>query len=243
MDPSHSGVRAKRRARTNCTTSKVKCTPSGPNICERCQRLRKHCVYLNVSETRRKHTDTARVEKLEERLAELASKLSHINHQRQLTPSPASTTARITSLGRLPSTVPQYTGSPPISVPGSASNPGTNAISWNETVSAPSLLHDDDGTDIIDRGILNMDYARTLFDTFRYSYTPNFLFVILPPDTTAECLHHKKPFLFLSIMATAAFSNPSLQRYSERRFGNKLPRGSLYGMKGNSTFCNGSWST
>ncbi|KAJ9200792.1 transcriptional regulator family: Fungal Specific TF [Paecilomyces variotii] len=213
MDPSHSGVRAKRRACTNCTTAKVKCTPSSPNICERCQRLRKHCVYLNVSETRRKHRDTARVEKLEERLAELVSELSHINnHQRQRTPSPTSSIARTTSLGKLPSTVPQYTGSPPISVPGSASNPGTNVASWNETVPAPSLLHDDEGTDIIDRGILTMDYARALFDTFRYSYTIHFPFVILPPDTTAECLRRKKPFLFLSIMAAAAVSNPSLQR-------------------------------
>lgn len=152
-----------------------------------------------------------RLQKLEERLDELVSQLSHTNDQRQTTLSTSPTT-RTASLGKPPSTLRQCSGPPPISVPGSASNPGSNVTSLTEAVSTPSFLRGDNGTDIIDRGILTLDYARTLFDTFRYSYTTYFPFLILPPNTTAESLRRNKPFLFLSIMAVAAFSNSSLQR-------------------------------
>lgn len=145
--------------------------------------MRLLCSLLKQSLT----DECRRVQRLEERLDELVSQLSNINNQRQPTPS-TSSTPRTASVGKLPSTVLQYRDSPPICDPSSASNPGSNVASWNEAVSTPSLLHGDDGIDIIGRGILTLDHARTLFDTFRYSYTSYFPFLILPPDTTVESL-------------------------------------------------------
>jgi hypothetical protein len=136
-----------------------------------------------------------RVQKLEERLEELFSRISNIHTQ----PSPPTTSAaQTTPLEKLPSTAPQHIDSSPIYGPGSAST--------------PSLVHDDDGCDIVDQGLLTLDCAQTLFDTFRCSYTNYFPFVVLPPNTTVESLRREKPFLFLSILAVAVFGNSHLQR-------------------------------
>jgi hypothetical protein len=148
-----------------------------------------------------------RVQKLEERLEELFSRISNIHTQ----PSPI-TSAQTTPFGKLPSTAPQHIGSSPIHGAGSASNSASHVASWSEAASTPSLVHDDGGCDIVDRGLLTLDCARTLFDTFRCSYMNYFPFVILPPDTTVESLRRVKPFLFLSILAVAVLGNSHLQR-------------------------------
>jgi hypothetical protein len=43
----------KRRACVNCTVGKAKCSPHSDDICERCHRLGKQCVYLNVADKRK----------------------------------------------------------------------------------------------------------------------------------------------------------------------------------------------
>jgi hypothetical protein len=150
-----------------------------------------------------------RVQKLEERLEELSSQISNLPIR---PPPPTTSAAQTTLFGKLPSATRRYVSPLPISGPGSASNSASYVASWSEAASTSSLLHDDDGCDIVDRGLLTLDCARTLLDTFRFSYTNYFPFVILPPDTTVESLRREKPFLFLSIVAVAVFGNTPLQR-------------------------------
>ncbi|KAH8806171.1 hypothetical protein F5884DRAFT_470427 [Xylogone sp. PMI_703] len=217
MEPTHLREGVKRRACTNCTVAKAKCTPYNHDICERCQRLRKHCVYLTVSQTRRKPRETGRVQKLEEKLEGLIKELGQLHNQNSSTlqTSSSSSSAQATSPEKLPSTTSQDVLSSSVSVPSATPNIKlpTGGSSWSDAAPTPSLLHDDDSTDIIDRGILTLDYARTLLDTFNYSYAAFFPFIVLPASTTVESLRREKPFLFLVIMAAAAFSNTPLQHF------------------------------
>ena len=49
--------RIKRRACVTCTTAKSKCEPRTDNLCHRCARLGKQCVYLDLPERKRKRKD------------------------------------------------------------------------------------------------------------------------------------------------------------------------------------------
>ncbi|RFU35506.1 hypothetical protein B7463_g797, partial [Scytalidium lignicola] len=181
-------------------------------MCRRCQRLRKDCVYLNISEARRKPKDNTRFQKLEERLEELVSQISNINNSQTQPSTPTTSAAQTTPFGKPFSTALRYDGPLPLSGSGSTSNSASHVPSWSEAAPIPSLLHGDNEWDVVDRGLLTQDCARTLFDTFRYSYMNYFPFVILPPETTVESLRREKPFLFLSIMAVAVCGNFPLQR-------------------------------
>lgn len=66
--------------------------------------------------------------------------------------------------------------------------------------------------DVIDQGLLSMEAAETLLEIFKNKMTPHFPFVVIPPDTSAECLRHEKKFLFLAILASASFMDMPLQR-------------------------------
>ncbi|EHK44089.1 hypothetical protein TRIATDRAFT_174663, partial [Trichoderma atroviride IMI 206040] len=44
----------KRRACVTCTNAKCKCSPQSDNLCQRCARLGKQCVYLDLPERKRK---------------------------------------------------------------------------------------------------------------------------------------------------------------------------------------------
>lgn len=53
-----SAVGQKRRACTNCTNGKAKCSPFSVDECQRCHRLGKECVYSNISTTRKRPRTT-----------------------------------------------------------------------------------------------------------------------------------------------------------------------------------------
>jgi hypothetical protein len=47
----------KRRACVTCTNAKCKCSPQSDNLCQRCARLGKQCVYLDLPQRKRKRKD------------------------------------------------------------------------------------------------------------------------------------------------------------------------------------------
>ncbi|RFU27367.1 hypothetical protein B7463_g8968, partial [Scytalidium lignicola] len=157
-----------------------------------------------------------RVQKLEERLEGLIKELGQLHNQGPPPPiqnSSSSSSTQATSPAKLPSSAPPRLATPPVSIPSVAPNAQPPCGSWSDAASTPSLLCNDATPDIISRGILTLDYARTLLDTFRYSYTTFFPFVILSANTTVESLRREQPFLFLCIMGATAFSNTSLQHF------------------------------
>ncbi|KAL2862484.1 Zn(II)2Cys6 transcription factor domain-containing protein [Aspergillus lucknowensis] len=66
--------------------------------------------------------------------------------------------------------------------------------------------------DVIDRGLLTMDDAAVLLDSFLRLMMPHFPFVALPPQTTAAELRQQKPFLFLAILSVSVTRDRALQR-------------------------------
>jgi hypothetical protein len=62
------------------------------------------------------------------------------------------------------------------------------------------------GDDIIDRGVIPLEYANELVAFFIRDLMAFAPVVVLPPETTASHLRHSKPVLFLSIIAAAAIA-------------------------------------
>ena len=66
--------------------------------------------------------------------------------------------------------------------------------------------------DIIDAGLLTMEAANSLLETFKTTLTPHFPFVVIAPQTTAKELRQEKPCLFLAVLAAASYEDMPLQR-------------------------------
>jgi hypothetical protein len=62
------------------------------------------------------------------------------------------------------------------------------------------------GDDIIDRGVIPLEYANELVAFFIRDLMAFAPVIVLPPETTASHLRHSKPVLFLSIIAAAAIA-------------------------------------
>ncbi|KAL4971903.1 hypothetical protein BDW66DRAFT_145234 [Aspergillus desertorum] len=65
--------------------------------------------------------------------------------------------------------------------------------------------------DVIDKGILSLDEAAALLDSFLQFMMPRFPFVVLPTTTTAGELRQSAPFLFLSILSVSATDDQMLK--------------------------------
>ena len=72
--------------------------------------------------------------------------------------------------------------------------------------------------DVVARGYLSMEAAQSFIDIYRTDMTLHFPFVVIPPQVTATDLRQQKPFLFLAVLASAAYSNMPLQRLLGREF-------------------------
>ncbi|KAI9375885.1 hypothetical protein BJX61DRAFT_539340 [Aspergillus egyptiacus] len=66
--------------------------------------------------------------------------------------------------------------------------------------------------DVIDKGILSLDDAAALLDSFRHCMMPHFPFVVLPMMATAGELRESAPFLFLAILSVSATHDRALKR-------------------------------
>ncbi len=65
--------------------------------------------------------------------------------------------------------------------------------------------------DIIDRGVVTKEMAQTLLDRFRDNATEQFPFVVIPAGASLDSVRQESPFLFLVVVATMLFDDPSLQ--------------------------------
>jgi hypothetical protein len=65
--------------------------------------------------------------------------------------------------------------------------------------------------DIIDSGVLTLPEADAMLDRYRTFKTPQFPFVVIPPDVDADFLRRKSPFLFLTVMSACYESDLTMQ--------------------------------
>ena len=65
-------------------------------------------------------------------------------------------------------------------------------------------VNDSDYVDVIDRGLVDMESARKMFQRFVTDMAPQLPAVVFPPDTTADEVRKRTPLLFLAILAAAS---------------------------------------
>lgn len=66
--------------------------------------------------------------------------------------------------------------------------------------------------DVISDGFLSLEAASRYLETFKTKLSPNFPFVVIPPNVYVDNLRQTKPFLLLTILASASYDDFSLQR-------------------------------
>ncbi|KAE8405050.1 hypothetical protein BDV37DRAFT_246275 [Aspergillus pseudonomiae] len=94
----------------------------------------------------------------------------------------------------------------------SKSTPANPTVLENAICSPTGEETDKDRMDVIARGLLNMETAQSFIDIYKTEMALHFPFVVISPEVTAPDLRQEKPFLFLALLASAAYSNMPLQR-------------------------------
>ncbi|KAL6696481.1 hypothetical protein J3F84DRAFT_370194 [Trichoderma pleuroticola] len=191
----------KRRACVTCTKAKCKCLPQTDNLCQRCARLGKQCVYLDVPERKRKRKDDdGRVGVLESKIEELTAQLvairNGVNGHHGTTSSSTNGTASSTEPSSVTNSIPEdsYGDAEPLD----AEEPEPEGYHGR----APPTTSVLEGiSDIVDRGFLGIHEAETYVAQFKSRFVWNFPFVVLPPSQTADMLRKQEPLLFLAVIA------------------------------------------
>jgi hypothetical protein len=92
----------------------------------------------------------------------------------------------------------------------SFSSPNSNIIQHQQALPV-SMLQADANLDVIERGLISMDLATELFNTYVKELSPHYPAVVFPESASAADLRRTKPTLFLAIIAAASGkSDPSL---------------------------------
>ncbi|WPH02653.1 Hypothetical protein R9X50_00551800 [Acrodontium crateriforme] len=208
------------RACTHCRSQKVRCIPdeSNPDICQRCVRAGRPCVFTPLLKRKqRKRTDT-RVAELEREMHRMRDLLkakrkamkgedSSPEHDRASTSSPSHSIPCM-SFSENELDAPYREMEPVIqqSVVG-ATAAGTSFAELDK-MSAQSSMREDfplpDGRDVVDAGLLSMATARQLVETYKTFLFPHSPLVVIPDSISADELRRWKPTLFLAIIAAAA---------------------------------------
>ncbi|KAB8277404.1 hypothetical protein BDV30DRAFT_234736 [Aspergillus minisclerotigenes] len=160
----------------NCAKSKVRCVRNSEesDICSRCARLNKQCVYRETGRRFKGFKKDRQIEALESKINELMANCE-------------STSTKQTT-------------------------PGHATYNSNDEEADQATM------DVVARGYLSMEAAQSFIDIYRTDMTLHFPFVVISPQVTATDLRQQKPFLFLAVLASAAYSNMPLQRLLGREF-------------------------
>ncbi|KAF2683132.1 hypothetical protein K458DRAFT_390404 [Lentithecium fluviatile CBS 122367] len=196
----------KRKACQTCTHSKAKCSPfeDRTDLCYRCQRLGKKCVFEETIRKRGPKT-RSRVKQLEQRVDTLINLLAANGQNVSI--------GQAQSLSHLPTVAtegasPQTTFNAPEATPQSAP--------YITPVETPDFRPVDEELfkpyDPIEADVLSQNSASKLLKEFGESFIQSFPFVVIPTTTDAMTLRNDFPFLFHSIMTVTTYRTPATQR-------------------------------
>ncbi|KAL7924892.1 hypothetical protein ACQKWADRAFT_286272 [Trichoderma austrokoningii] len=204
----------KRRACVTCTNAKCKCSPQSDNLCQRCARLGKQCVYLDLPERKRRRRNDdggdGRVAALESRVEELVAQLEAVrNGAAQHVPASSSATDATTpstSTGALSGTDALRSSGPATEEEPELEDPSSEGYHGREPPTTSVL---EGLPDIVDRGFLSVSESETLVAQFKSRFVWTFPFVVLDPSLSVADLRKGEPLLFLAIIsATIASAHP-----------------------------------
>lgn len=225
------------RACESCRGLKVRCEPNEQNplaTCKRCAKANRECIFTAPSRKRQKKNDS-KVAELEKKIDVLmaslrAQKAAHQGDDEDDDDdylddgdTPASDTLKPDASGFSPisrqakrrrssdvhATVIEGRDSvQPFPTPNSGKVPTSSHIS-PMSVDAHRYVY----IDVVDRKLLSMEKATSIFNRYVEDMVPHFPAVVFPAGTTAEDVRRKKPTLFLAILAAASgTSHPDLHR-------------------------------
>ncbi|GAB7363415.1 hypothetical protein MBLNU230_g3692t1 [Neophaeotheca triangularis] len=212
---------AAHRACATCRLQKVRCIPQdgSPDVCQRCARLGKHCVFAPLQKRKqRKRTDT-RVAELEREMRTMRTLLDRKDSENARVESMAAennggNAQRGHAVG--------YPGHGE-ATPSGRDDPPDQDESDKEKVGSIAVedapgrrideSYQDDCMDVVERGVLSLATARHLIDLYKNDLVHHFYFVVIDPSETADKLRQTKPTLFLAVLAAASGSlNPQLSK-------------------------------
>ncbi|KAF7597118.1 hypothetical protein BBP40_010592 [Aspergillus hancockii] len=217
--------------------------------CEACRGLKakRPCVFMAPQRRRpRKRTDS-RVAQLEKEMRQMRSLLKgrfrvdesgeESSGSEEASEEPDIGTEpqeNLSTVADAPSCTSASTGHMGLSsgVPASSSYPNTLNSGSDPFASVTPIppgyaLEQPPNGDIIDRGLISLEFANELVAFYVTELTAFAPMVLLPPDTTASQLRRSKPMLFLSVIAAAAIAvddglavvlNRELVRFYAERF-------------------------
>ncbi|KAL7907507.1 hypothetical protein GGI35DRAFT_487230 [Trichoderma velutinum] len=219
METHLSNLRSKRRACVACTSVKQKCMLSKPNLCQRCERLGKECVFLQLSLRKRKASESSRVETLENTVNMLITHFTSLTGQNAATRgSPSQTTQSVIASAE------SMLG---ISSDSSLSQPrGLQGRS-------PEPIIGDGGTDPLVLEALSSSEAEALIQKFQRDFVPNFPFAAIPIYKGSYHIRHQNPFLFTCIIAVTIESNHLLRAHVQHEVMNQGIRRMMFGVERN----------
>ncbi|KAK4506484.1 hypothetical protein PRZ48_000216 [Zasmidium cellare] len=204
------------RACAACRGQKVRCIPddSNPDICQRCARSGRTCVFTPLMKRKqRKRTDT-RVAELEREMRAMRAALQVKGEAARGSKSP-----KEGQQGPQRTSEPQGLWYKDMKPDGVATGPAGNWEFGGEERSAmarvqragpqlwPSGFKNgplQDVKDVVDSGMISMATARHLFESYRTDVFPHYPMVAIPNDISAEQMRATKPALFLAIIAASA---------------------------------------
>ncbi|KUI72520.1 hypothetical protein VM1G_08403 [Cytospora mali] len=231
----------RQRACFNCSTAKARCNFKDENIgkyCDRCHRIGVECVAQTTKSLRRprKLTGTvSRASPLGRSIDGIVSLLGS-NH----IPGPqesAQNFGAVTTTGPTSSSAQalQSTSTPELSSQGrsfqssissQASRVSSSSAGHSQVLLRPHFQKQEQQQRQDNSGIqgpspqpgygLTWHLANDALENFRTNFVPNFPFVVVSLDLTAQELHTKKPFLFRAIMFVAADLPPTRHKALKR---------------------------
>jgi hypothetical protein len=198
------------RACAHCRTQKVRCLPdeSNPDICQRCARSGRPCVFTPIQKRKqRKRTDT-RVAELEREMRAMRALLKEKSDGDD--PEDCASVERKTSqedvVGRgdksRTHTHSQTSSSSTIRPQSELIVAGQTALRQNRQEDA--TIASTGKPDVVDRGILSMEVARRLVEHYKRNLYPQYPQVYIP--CTADELRESRPTLFLAVLTAGAES-------------------------------------
>jgi hypothetical protein len=225
----------KRKACQSCTRSKAKCSPfeDRSDLCYRCQRLGKSCVFEETARKkapksrsyvpessiapspRQELTFSRRVKQLEQRVDTLIDLLAANGQNFGITQQTdgVSYVAPSASENVVGQAVDATDGSSPLSTDKVQENTERSEpyMTPAETPQSPAV-DAFSPYDPVEAGVLSPNDASNLLKEFGESFTRSFPFVIVPASTDIGALRRNAPFLFHCIMTVATYRTPAIQQ-------------------------------
>lgn len=169
------------RSCEQCRVRKIRCHVSdvpGGSKCTRCTQRGFPCIFVPASKRRRKRTDV--------RIKELERKVE------SLLPLARRTSCDVAEEGEF--------------VIASSLSGATLSSSKSRQSGGPPKSGSQEGTDVIDSGMVDISKAAELYRCFNEELSPHYPAIFISLSTSLEHMRTQRPSLFLSIIAAAAAS-------------------------------------